>query len=129
MPQEPYVIGGPAPTGKLPGVVGGGIFGYANDTEGIFGAHQWPSDAEGVFFNPYARSTQEMQRPDMSWMLQRRPGRPLFPGSSASGIVLIGPSMGSISDQFARLGTGSKVALTAVAVASLLYFVVKGKRG
>jgi hypothetical protein len=93
--QKPYVIGGPQPTGKLPGNVGEGIFGYANDTEGIFGSHLWPADAEGVFFNPYARSTQEMQRPDTAWMLQRRPGRPLYPGSDASGIVLLGPSMGS----------------------------------
>jgi len=123
--SKPYVIGGPAPNGKLPGVVGGGIFGYANDTEGIFGAHQWPKDAEGVFFNPYARSTQELQRPDMEWMLQRRPGKPLFPGSAASGIVLLGPSMGN-AEAGGSLFTPRMLVVGAVG-AALLYCVLKAR--
>lgn len=123
--QQPYVIGGPQPTGKLPGHVGEGIFGYANDTEGIFGSHLWPADAEGVFFNPYSRSSQEMQRPDMAWMLQRRPGKPLYPGSDASGIVLLGPSMGTNSEQPARAGMSLGGLLVVGGIAALAYFLWK----
>ena len=91
------VVGGAAPTGKLPYGVGSGIFGYARcDDEGIFSERQWPiGNKSGVFFNPYARTNIGLEQPDMEWTMLRRPGRPLFPGSSARGIVLIGPSMGN----------------------------------
>jgi hypothetical protein len=88
------VVGGAKPTGKFPTVIGSGIFGLPGQDEGIFSAEADPIAAAGIFFNPYAVTNIGMEQPSTSWTLLRRPGQPLYPGSSARGIVLIGPSMG-----------------------------------
>jgi hypothetical protein len=88
------VIGGDRPTGKLPRIIGAGIFGYPGAEAGIFSDGR-PLQESGIFFNPYATSNLSLQRPDNAWALRRRPGQPLYPGSSARGIVLVGPTMGS----------------------------------
>jgi hypothetical protein len=119
------VVGGAAPTGKLPYGVGSGIFGYARcDDEGIFSERQWPiGNKSGVFFNPYARTNIGLEQPDMDWTLLRRPGRPLFPGSSARGIVLIGPSMGN--DGTETQSPWGKLLIGAAVVGVGLYFAKK----
>jgi hypothetical protein len=88
------VVGGAKPTGKLPTVIGTGIFGLPGQTDGIFSMKADPIAAAGIFFNPYAVTNIAYQQPSSKWVLKRRPGQPLYPGSSARGIVLIGPSMG-----------------------------------
>jgi hypothetical protein len=92
------VVGGAEPTGKLPYTIGSGVFGRADEHDGIFGERQYPPNAQGIFFNPYPRSNLELQQPSTKWVLLRRPGQPLFPGSDSRGIVLIGPSMGGLSN-------------------------------
>jgi hypothetical protein len=92
------VVGGAKPTGKLPKVVGAGIFGLPGQDEGVFSSDAKPIAAAGIFFNPYAVTNIAMEQPSTSWTLLRRPGQPLYPGSSARGIVLIGPSMGDNGD-------------------------------
>lgn len=90
------VINGAAPNGKLPKVIGSGIFGYEGQQDGIFGSDGTipPNQHTGIFYEDDARFNYEVAQPDMQWNLLRRPGRPLYPGSSSRGIVLIGPSMG-----------------------------------
>jgi hypothetical protein len=119
------VVGGARPTGKLPYGVGSGIFGYAKcDDQGIFGERQWPyGNKSGIFFNPYARTNIGLEQPDMDWTLLRRPGVPLFPGSSARGIVLIGPSMGN--DGTETQNPLSKLLIGAAVVGVGLYFAKK----
>jgi hypothetical protein len=89
------VINGAAPTGRLPKVIGSGIFGYEGEDNGIFSGDTEPPSNTGIFFDDYARYDYEVAAPDMQWNLLRRPGRPLYPGSSSYGIVLEGPSMGT----------------------------------
>jgi hypothetical protein len=122
------VVGGARPTGKLPYGVGSGIFGYARcDDEGIFSERQWPiRNPSGIFFNPYARTNIGLEQPDMEWTLLRRPGMPLYPGSSARGIVLVGPSMGDNGDAQQRPFT--KLVLGVAAVGLGLYFLNKALR-
>jgi hypothetical protein len=90
------VINGVAPNGKLPRVIGSGIFGYEGQKDGIFGNDGTipPGQNTGIFYNDTANYNYEVAQPDMQWNLLRRPGRPLYPGSSSRGIVLVGPSMG-----------------------------------
>jgi len=91
------VINGAVPNGKLPKVIGSGIFGYEGQKDGIFGNYSTvpPGQNTGIFYNDTANYNYEVAQPDMQWNLLRRPGRPLYPGSSAQGIVLVGPSMGT----------------------------------
>lgn len=89
------VVGGVAPTGKFPKAVGSGIFGVEGQDEGVFDGPAFPTSDTGIFYNDYAKDSWEVQQPDLEWVALRRPGRPLYPGSSARGIVLIGPSMGN----------------------------------
>jgi hypothetical protein len=89
------VINGVAPTGKFPKAVGSGIFGLEGQDSGVFDGPMVPNSGTGIFYNDYAKDTTETQQHDLEWQLLRRPGRPLYPGSSARGIVLIGPSMGN----------------------------------
>jgi hypothetical protein len=91
------VINGVAPNGKLPKVIGSGIFGYEGQKDGIFGNDGTipPGQNTGIFYNDTANYNYEVAQPDMQWDLLRRPGRPLYPGSSSRGIVLVGPSMGT----------------------------------
>jgi len=88
------VIGGANPTGKFPSYIGEGIFGLPKQNDGIFSDGGKPLDADGIFFTPYSMSSYEMACPETEWCLERRPGKPLYPGSSSRGIVLVGPSMG-----------------------------------
>lgn len=96
------VVGGAKPTGKFPKVVGSGIFGLPGQDEGVFSSDAKPIAAAGIFFNPYAVTDIGIEQPSTSWTLLRRPGQPLYPGSSARGIVLIGPSMGDNGEQQGR---------------------------
>ena len=89
------VINGAAPNGRLPKVIGSGIFGYEGQDSGIFSGDTEPSSNTGIFFDDNANYDYENAAPDMQWNLLRRPGRPLYPGSSSYGIVLEGPSMGT----------------------------------
>lgn len=91
------VINGVAPTGQFPKAVGSGIFGLEGQDNGVFDGPMVPNSGTGIFYNDYAKDTTETQQHDLEWQLLRRPGRPLYPGSSARGIVLIGPSMGNES--------------------------------
>jgi hypothetical protein len=95
------VVGGPKPTGKLPVIVGDGIFGYPGSKDGIFSMGK-PLNRSGVFFNPYATSNLELEQPDTEWVLERRPGQPLYPGAVGRGLVLIGPSMGSLDNSTSK---------------------------
>jgi hypothetical protein len=92
------VVGGAKPTGKLPKVIGAGIFGLPGQNEGVFSSDAKPIAASGIFFNPYAVTNIGIEQPSTSWTLLRRPGQPLYPGSSGRGVVLIGPSMGDNGD-------------------------------
>lgn len=90
------VINGAVPNGKLPKVIGSGIFGYQGQKDGMFGGNTIPPGQHtGIFYEDDARYDYEVAQPDIGWELLRRPGRPLYPGSSSRGIVLVGPSMGS----------------------------------
>jgi hypothetical protein len=95
------VVGGAKPTGKLPTVIG-----------------------TGIFFNPYAVTNIAYQQPSSKWVLERRPGQPLYPGSSGRGIVLIGPSMGDNGDGTeAASGVNWRTAAIIAAAAGLGYWV------
>ena len=100
------VIGGVAPTGKFPHAVGSGIFGVEGQDEGVFDGPAFPTSLTGIFYNDYAKDSWETQQRDLEWQLLRRPGQPLYPGSSARGIVLVGPSMGN--DTPAANGNGQE---------------------
>lgn len=93
------IVGGARPTGKLPKVIGSGIFGYPGEAEGIFSISGRPLMKSGIFFNPYAMTNLELEQPSDAWVLERRPGQPLYPGAVGRGIVLIGPSMGNDTGQ------------------------------
>lgn len=93
------VIGGAKPTGELPFVVGDGIFGLPNQTDGIFSENAEPFYPSGIFFNPYAMTNIGLEEGNDDWVLERRPGQPLYPGSTGRGIVLVGPSMGQDEGQ------------------------------
>jgi len=116
------VINGATPNGKLPKVIGSGIFGYEGQEGGVFGGNTVPPGQNtGIFFNDDARYDYEVEQPDIGWNLLRRPGRPLYPGSDARGIVLVGPSMGT--DE-ASMGMLPKLA-GGVAVGFALWWVYK----
>jgi len=111
------VINGASPNGQLPKVIGSGIFGYEGQSGGIFGGDTVPPGQHtGVFYNDDARFDYEVAQPDMQWNLLRRPGRPLYPGSDARGIVLVGPSMGGTTSS-SNHGSISKVLVAAAIVA------------
>lgn len=91
------VVGGDHYTGKLPTAIGSGIFGAGennDECEGIF-SPEVPRKMSGIFFDPYASDSIGQAQPDDAWVMLRRPGQPLYPGSSGYGIVLVGPSMGN----------------------------------
>jgi hypothetical protein len=118
------VVGGSEPNGMLPVAIGSGIFGAEGQDEGIFngfaGPHHRP---EGVFFDNSAGDNYEYMQPDIDWTLVRRPGAPLYPGSSAHGIVLVGPSMGLTTAEQAAAGTRAKWWLAGcLALAAFIYF-------
>ena len=93
------VINGAVPNGQLPRVIGSGIFGCEGQNEGIFDGPSTPyHQPTGIFFDDTARDNYEVQQPDLAWSLLRRPGVPLYPGSSSYGTVLVGPSMGTNGD-------------------------------
>ena len=93
------VINGAMPNGRLPHVIGSGIFGCEGQDEGVFSGPSYPRNRQtGIFFDDTARDNYELQQPDLAWTLLRRPGIPLYPGSSSNGIVLVGPSMGTNGD-------------------------------
>lgn len=128
-PEQPKpaleVVGGAKPTGKFPKVVGAGIFGLPGQDEGVFSADAKPIAAAGIFFNPYAVTDIGIEQPSTSWTLLRRPGQPLYPGSSARGIVLIGPSMGDNGDAGQQSNTWVKALLLAGVGAFGAWFVWK----
>jgi hypothetical protein len=93
--KDVKVINGASPNGRLPKVIGSGIFGHEGQDGGIFSGSTEPLSDTGIFFNDYAQYDYEKAQPDVQWSLLRRPGRPLYPGSSSYGIVLTGPSMGT----------------------------------
>jgi len=80
--------------------VGEGIFGYGTPDGSLGRSAFTPPKVfanrrrQGIFFTPYSYKGYEAAEPEMRWALERRPGLPLFPGSSARGLVLIGPAMG-----------------------------------
>jgi hypothetical protein len=118
------VVGGAKPTGKLPTVIGTGIFGLPGQDDGIFSMKADPIAAAGIFFNPYAVTNIAYQQPSSKWVLERRPGQPLYPGSSGRGIVLIGPSMGDNGDGTeAASGVNWRTAAIIAAAAGLGYWV------
>lgn len=83
--------------------VGAGIFGYnEKNSYGSLGRSAFVAPKvyanrlrQGIFWEPYAYKSYEAEEPEMKWALERRPGLPLFPGSSARGLVMVGPAMGS----------------------------------
>jgi hypothetical protein len=85
----------------LSSVVGEGIFGYGTPDGSLgHGAHTAPMSfgpwqRQGIFFKPFSYTGYEAMEPELQWALEKRPGLPRFPGSSAQGLVLVGPSMGS----------------------------------
>jgi len=90
------VINGAVPNGRLPYAIGSGIFGCEGQDEGVFSGPSYPQNRQtGIFFDDTSRDNYEVQQPDIDWSLLRRPGIPLYPGSSSYGTVLIGPSMGT----------------------------------
>lgn len=90
------VINGAEPNGRLPVAIGSGIFGEDDQDSGIFDGLAGPQRRPtGIFFEDTSRDNYELAQPDMDWTLLRRPGVPLYPGSSSYGVVLTGPSMGS----------------------------------
>jgi hypothetical protein len=98
-------IGGAKPTGALPKDVNSGIFGFDNQANGLFsgGSFRPSTTPDGIFFNPNARTWYEKAEPELGWALERRPGRPLYPGSSAQGLVLVGPSMGTVEGEVSSM--------------------------
>ena len=121
------VVGGSEPNGRLPVAIGSGIFGAEHQDEGIFdgfaGPHHRP---DGIFFDNTASDNYEYMQPDIDWTLVRRPGVPLFPGSSANGIVLVGPSMGATTAEQAAGGIRAKWwILGCAAVVAIIYFMGK----
>jgi len=102
------VVGGVSPTGHFPRAVGSGIFGIEGQDDGVFSGPQVPHSGTGIFYNDYAKDSLEVAQPDMEWVLLRRPGAPLYPGSDARGIVLVGPSMGND----VGVGSGSVLSTT-----------------
>lgn len=119
------VVGGSEPNGRLPVAIGSGIFGAEGQDEGVFdgfaGPHHRP---EGIFFDNSAGDNYEYMQRDMDWTLLRRPGAPLYPGSSAQGVVLIGPSMGTTTAEAAAAGIRAKWWLVGcLAVAAVVYFM------
>jgi len=90
------VVNGSRPIAPLPTVIGSGIFGEDDQDSGIFDGIAGPqSRPTGIFFDDTSRYSYELAQPDTDWVLLRRPGVPLYPGSSSYGIVLTGPSMGT----------------------------------
>ena len=80
--------------------VGEGIFGYGTPN-GSLGRSAFVAPKifanrkrQGVFWTPYSYKGYEASEPESRWALEKRPGLPLFPGSSGRGLVLIGPAMG-----------------------------------
>lgn len=119
------VVGGAKPTGKLPTVIGTGVFGLPGQDDGIFSEKADPIAAAGIFFNPYAVTDIAYQQPSSKWTLLRRPGQPLYPGSSGRGIVLIGPSMGDNGSE-----PGGNVLVKAASIGALAligYWIVYKK--
>ena len=125
---QPSVIGGVVPTGKFPTAVGSGIFGVENRDNGIFDGSSPPNSNTGIFYNDYAKDSWEVQQGDLQWQLLRRPGRPLYPGSSASGIVLIGPSMGTESETPSGSSMTGKLVLGAAAIGAAWWFFSRIKK-
>lgn len=121
--QDLEVIGGKSPNGKLPQAVGDGIFGGPGVNDGIFTLGIKPMKQEGIFFDPYATTNYELQKPDDQWVLQRRPGRPLYPGSTAHGIVLTGPSMGEDEPQKSEMWNNLRLALGVGLGAAFVYWL------
>lgn len=121
------VVGGAKPTGKLPTVIGSGVFGLPGQEQGIFSMKADPIAAAGIFFNPYAVTNISYQQPSSKWVLERRPGQPLYPGSSGRGIVLIGPSMGDNGDEVPPRGgiDWARAAVIAAAAGLGYWFVWK----
>jgi hypothetical protein len=90
------VINGAVPNGRLPYAIGSGIFGCEGQDDGVFSGPTYPRNRQtGIFFDDTSRDNYEVQQPDIDWSFLRRPGVPLYPGSSSYGTVLIGPSMGT----------------------------------
>lgn len=103
------VVNGPRFTGTLPTVVGSGIFGEDDQESGIFDGIAGPqSRPTGIFFDDTSRYSYELAQPDLNWTLLRRPGVPLYPGSSSYGIVLTGPSMGTADTAGGNATSSSK---------------------
>lgn len=127
------VVGGAKPTGKLPKVIGTGVFGLPGQADGIFSANAKPIAAAGIFFNPYAVTDIDYAQPSTKWTLLRRPGQPLYPGATGRGIVLIGPSMGDNGDgvqptnQQVWTKAAMYAALGAVGMWAFYRFVLEGK--
>lgn len=123
------VINGVAPTGRLPKAVGSGVFGVEGQDNGIFDGPAFPKSKTGIFYNDYAKDTTETAQGDLQWQLLRRPGRPLYPGSSARGIVLIGPSMGDNGDGGGaqQTNTSGKLLMGAAAIGAawLFFWMIK----
>ena len=89
--------------------VGEGIFGYGAP-DGSLGRSAFTAPPvyanrrrQGVFWNPYSVKSYEAAEPEMRWALEQRPGLPRFPGSSAQGLVLVGPAMGCAPPRSGRL--------------------------
>jgi len=121
------VVGGASPTGKLPRAIGDGIFGVPGQDDGIFSMGVIPMKAEGIFFSDYATSDIDLQQPDTDWVLQRRPGQPLYPGATGRGIVLIGGSMGQEPEGSGGLiGFAMKVGAGAALAFLLARYVKRG---
>lgn len=99
--------------------VGEGIFGYGT-TDGSLGHGAFMAPKifanrvrQGVFWTPYSYQAYEAAEPELRWALEKRPGLPRFPGSSAQGTVLIGPSMGTAE-------AGSIAGMLGIAVVGVL---------
>ncbi|MHC4119741.1 MAG: hypothetical protein ACYSWO_19765 [Planctomycetota bacterium] len=122
--KDVNVIGGVAPTGKFPHAVGSGVFGVEGQDEGIFDGPSFPKSLTGIFYNDYAKDSWETQQRDLEWQMLRRPGCPLYPGSSARGIVLVGPSMGNENGTGEQQTSSYPRWVAGAALAAAAYFIV-----
>lgn len=127
--QGAQVVGGSSPNGILPRSIGSGIFGAEDQDDGVFDGYAGPHHRpDGIFYNDTSTDTYEYaQGDDMDWTLLRRPGVPLYPGSSSYGTVLIGPSMGvTTAEQAASSIRARWWLLGCAAIVALVYFSSRG---
>jgi len=128
----PKLIGLDAP--RMPRDVGEGIFGFGAP-DGSLGRSAFVAPEsfagnrkQGVFWKPYSYKWYEVEEPELRWALEKRPGLPLYPGSSARGMVLVGPAMGGLGTAGGALMGSTTFLLAAAAVVGVVWWMSQGGR-